>query len=460
MKRLIFTQIIALAISLLQNCTVQKDENYNKNASLLQWLIGTQAHAFVYVANQDASASKINVMQISSSGNPVGFGDISSPALPAWVTATGSGTGHVYASLSGNNSVQVLDYRIGSFPLKSISVGRNPTRIYVDPMHSDHNWVMNDGDGSGADTILCDASHSSFTVIHDTSDTLIISDIHETICIGKGPHNAAFATMNPMLAMVTNETDSSISVVDNDENSPTFLHPTLGVLRTLTLGSNPKGIVYSPSKNRFYSYLPSTGEIAIIDPTGNSNTGSLAGTISGIGSGFSILKIDETGNFLVLSGIDLVSSATSASGILTVVDLSDNSVHPISVPNSGFSDIQFSHDGTKLFVATAENGNATQKASIMTEKFYIYDSSHLPHVSLAKTVQVGHSHQSYRTFTLFNMDNMMAGVYVPNFSDGTVTALDGMNFDPVATINTGGSPLHSTIFCTMNGANSGHDHGH
>ncbi|TGK06573.1 cell surface protein [Leptospira semungkisensis] len=412
----------------------------------------TQTQAIAYASNVGGSFG-VNAVSASFAGKISVYDQIQSLGMPTGILATDVGSGHILTSIPGNNSVQVLDIRKSNAILKTLNVGTKPGMISVDPANTDHNWLMNDGDGSGADPILCPGqpSKGSFTVIHDSTDPVIISDIHTSICIGLGPHSAASQTVSPFLAMITNQGDNTISVVDNDEDSATFLSANL--LNTISLSGTPKGIVYSKYTNKFYTYLASgSGSIAVIDPTGNGNTGALGTSISNVGTKYSVLKIDSSGRYLLLSGTD--TSTSPNKGLLLGVDLHTGALGtPISVSNIGFSDIQETPDGKHLLVASASTDSSTA-----TDLLYVYSTSSLPDLSLIKSIQVGSTNQSYRTFSMNSSGTSLMGVFVPNYTDGTITVLSA-GLDPIQTLLVGGNPTYTTVYSMGGGSSMGHMHG-
>lgn len=436
-RSVFFTVLFGLA---LENCAVPKDGSHNRGILAMDLVVMSRPQALVYIANQGSGNFGVNVLQVSMTGAVSLLPGTSFGTVPGGLTATGIGSGHVLSTVKGANQVAILDARQGSSPLRTLSVGTNPNTIYVDPANTDHNWLLNDGNGIGADPILCSATQGSFTVIHDSSDPVLLAHTHANLCVGKGPHDAASQTQDPKLAMVTNQGDNTVSVIDNSEDSPTFLSQTGGVLNTITLASKPKGMVYSSLTNLFYTYLPaSPGSIAVIDPTGNGNTGALGTPIASIGTTYSVLKLDTMGQFLILAGTD--TSTSPNKGTLQIVNVSSGAKTPVTVGNVGFSDVQQSPDGKLLFVSTAST-DASTSANLM----YVYDSSNLPNLNLLNTIPVGKAATTYRTFALNSTGNSVQNIFVPNFSDGTISVIDGKSYTVTNSFTVGGNPSLTTIF--------------
>ncbi|TGK02545.1 cell surface protein [Leptospira langatensis] len=435
----------------ISNCTLSKDEGYNQGVMALNLFAATQTQAIAYVSNAGSSFG-VNALSTTFAGAMNVYDPIQSLGIPTGILATDVSSGHILTSIPGSNRVQVLDVRKSNPILKTLNVGTNPGMLFVDPANTDHNWLMNDGDGTGADPILCPSqpTKGSFTVIHDSPDPVILASIHTSICIGLGPHSAASQTKAPFLAMITNQGDNTISVVDNDEDSPTFLSSSL--LNTISLSSTPNGIVYSKYTNKFYTYLASgSGSIAVIDPTGNGNTGALGTSISNVGTKYSVLKIDSSGRYLLLSGTD--TSTSPNKGLLLGIDLHTGTLgNPISVSNSGFSDIQETPDGKRLLVASASTDPSTT-----TDQLYVYSIQNLPDLNLVKSVSVGSTNQPYRTFSLNSSGTSLLGVFVPNYTDGTITVLSP-GLDPIQTFTVGGNPTYTTVYSMGGGSSMGHMH--
>ncbi|EQA43958.1 putative lipoprotein [Leptospira broomii serovar Hurstbridge str. 5399] len=442
-------------------CTVTKAGDYNKSATLLNLLAAGQTQAYVYISNSSTSSFGINPIQAQVGGGFSTLPEISSSVQPAGLIASGIGTGHVLSTLSNSNIVQIIQTGAQQTVLKTIPVGTNPLEIVVDPNNTDHHWTMNNGNASGIDSILCSSEAnpnvSSISVVHDDPDPVIIAYIHASICVGKGAHKVAFQTVSPFLALVTNQSDNTVSVIDDDSNSPTFLGaPGInppdtngGVLRTITVGTAPLNVAYSSFMNLFYVYNTGAGTISVIDPNGNSGTGALLGSSLNVGKGYTVMKTDVSGRYLILSGTDTTTYSSLAYGILRFLDLADPTGATFGltrIPKAGFSDFQQSPDGKRLFVASAVSGTSTQISSINSGAFYIFDSSSLPNPSLLQTAMVGSSNQSYRTFSINAMSGSVKNLFVPNYSDGTVTIIDGMSYNPLTTVSVNGNPTYSTIF--------------
>ncbi|TGL44048.1 cell surface protein [Leptospira wolffii] len=428
-----------LFFSCLTNCTVSKSSGTAEAMVAMGLLSSNQTQALAYVSNEGGSYG-VNAINRTNSGEVSLYPAISPLGLPTGILATGTGSGHIIVSIPGSNSIQIIDARQSNPILKTLNVGTKPGRLYPDPVISHHSWLMNDGDGTGADPILCPSqpTKGSFSVIHDSMDPVALAHVHASVCVGLGPHEAASQTMAPYLGLVTNQGDNTISVVNNDMSSATFLSSTL--LNTISLSGTPKGIVYSAHTNKFYTYLSSgTGSIAVIDPTGNGNTGALATGINNVGTKYNILKIDSTGRYLILSGTD--TSASPNKGLLLSIDLHMGSLGtPISVNGTGFSDIQLTPDGMFLVVASASSDSGTA-----TDQFYVYDTSALPELTLSKKIAVGSTNQSYRSFSFLTSGSSLLGGIVPNYNNGTITVFNP-GLDPVGTLTVGGNPSYTTVF--------------
>lgn len=151
-------------------------------------------------------------------------------------------------------------------PLKAANgIPTRPVHVYPDP-NGTHIWLNNDGPRDEA------APDSVFRVNWDPTDTEDTDgpgpddkylDVKE-IVLGNGHKKSALAHGDkaPLLFASHNGGDRTVSIVDNDPASPTFLQ----VIKVVDLGAEnvPHGMDFSPVSGHFYVGI-TTGGMAIID---------------------------------------------------------------------------------------------------------------------------------------------------------------------------------------------------
>jgi hypothetical protein len=156
--------------------------------------------------------------------------------------------------------------------LESTLTGRasDPVHSYLDP-EARYLWVNNDGPSEDV------AADSVFRVNIDSTSPEYLTSVE--ILIGNGHHKSAFSYPSPeqpnarLLMATHNLGDRTISLIDNDPISPTFLH----VIKTVGPGNasipgtdySPHGMAYSPVSGHLYTGMdnPVDWAVTIIDTT-------------------------------------------------------------------------------------------------------------------------------------------------------------------------------------------------
>lgn len=278
--------------------------------------------------------------------------------------------GFAYVRLTDSNFVQRFDVATdGRGQNHAMAMGVRPIHLFVDP--DDKVWVGNDGPRtSGA---VCPGVHGDCL-----PDTVSVIDkgagtAHPPIETGSGHHLVAFSRPSPLKedtpkrAFITNLHDDTLSVIDNDPASPTYLQ---GILKdallngqaSLKLGADPHGIAFSPVSGKIYvpDSDPATADaLWVIDPN------DLAVTKISKGSGTNEIPVvgspvvrhvhdDPTdGQFIYLMGSLKDTIANTTTGYITVLDTLTGSVKVTTLSGIVPSRIAFTPNGKKAYVGSS-----------------------------------------------------------------------------------------------------------
>ncbi len=416
---------------------------------------------------------------------------------PGDITVTARG--HIFVNVTGSNLVAALDPENGQLSLnRNIAAGTRPVHGFLDP-DGTRVWALNDGDGtSGADPIRCAASGSgSATVIEDSSETgdhaarlarhagedhggdtaggdtdsPAADDIAALahICLGKGHKKAAFSVPSadlpatPRRAFISNLKDGTVSVVDNEPASATYL----SVLATIDLcdaskaacdgdsstpnGAVPHGLAFSPLSGKIYNANVGYGTVAVIDPAGMRIE-----KILDIGFANKI-HLSPGGRFLVTKGADTSGNPNHVIGKLAVVDLLNDAVTPFDLSDIYPDDFVFTPDGGKLYLATASGGSAAQKANLKNNVVLVYDLSTPGAPTLIKEIAVGATDGGHRALALHAHDGLAKHLFVPNAADGTVSIIKISTDEVVQTVDVDGKPGAISVYLPPVSAAADHD---
>jgi DNA-binding beta-propeller fold protein YncE len=329
-----------------------------------------------------------------------------------------------------------------------------------------HVWFMNDGDEeTGCDALNCGDTGSSVTVIRNTGNTDRPAEFIKTICVGRGHHVTTFtapsaaASRVPKRAFVSNLKDGSISVLGND---PGDAGSYLKITATINLhdpqrdkdaaagipnNAFPHGKVYSPVTGKLYSLNNGYGTVYVIDPAANTIEQTVPLPVS------SNLLLSPDGRFIIGKGADRKTDPDHVLGRLTVIDVTAGRVvENIDLPDFYPSVYRFNHDGSKLYVTSAATGKGVQRDNLKTRSVLIFDATGLPSLALHKEVAVGLADCGRRPIA-FTRDAGL--VFIPNPTDGTVTALDGRSDAVVETFTVAQDPVDEVNFSFWDGTTSG-----
>lgn len=463
MKEYIFKiiSVLLVAAGMISGCgSVKNDKSNKQNNVFAAFLALAQNQVWFFVSN--STGANMYAYSHSALGNNLA----QTITLPSTSSGemVGAHTGHVYVVMKGDNSgVGVIDTSSGTPVLtKSLTVGVRPGHMYLSP-DGEHIWVMNDGNAAapdkGADMTNCNTNQASISVIKDggagaTGDAA--AKVLKTVCIGRGHHKAAFST-SPSRAFVSNITDGTITVIDADPASITFMT----VLSTLSLCDSVKEATTCPVGTLGTTNSATPHGIAYSSVSGkiyNSNTG--YGTVTAIKASTLVMETiavgftgtmhaSPDGKFMALRGSDTKSDANHVIGKVNVISVTDHQVKTVSVPDFYPDHLMFNHDVTRLYVVSATGGTGNQLTNLKNNVMMVYNASNSPELTLVKEVEVGQAGGSHRSLDIISNNSIV----VPNDKDMTVSIVDYATNTVKQTINFTGNP--NAVY-----VNSHESHGH
>ena len=437
--------------------------------------------ALIFVANDGDGT--VSVIEHSNGGNivsktiTVGSGGIGDMVVTS--------EDHIFVNVTDNNAVAAIDPVVdGSPELRNLlPAGSRPVHAYIDP-EGTRVWVMNDGDAASGPCMTAGPDGSatgSVTLIqnHEVEGgdgggggAGTLGEVIATTCVGRGHHKGAFsyptadAPAAPHRTFISNISDGTISVIDNDPASADYLK----VIATIDLcdsteeqslgnpvcdadlstinKSTPHGIDYSPVSGMIYNSNVGYGTVAVIDPELNT-------VATAIDIGFANkAHISPDGRFLIVKGADAKSDPDHIHGKLTVIDTADNSFKQTDITDVHPDSFEFTPDGKKLYVVSASSGSTAQKVSLKNNVVLVYDSSNLPDLTLVKEITVGAADGSHRGIAIHEHDGMAEHVIVPNPAEDTVSFIDSETDTVVDSVIVGDEPGSILIFSI----GEGHSH--
>ncbi len=408
---------LLLTISCSLSTGTEKKNAKNDNLSILglaSLLPKTSSEtSYVLVPNADTTMPYLSV--ISHSGGTNTFkNNVTLESNPGDTTATAND--HIFVNVSNANKVAVLNIdSSGARLAKYIDAGKNPVHIYQDP--AGKIWAMNDGT-SGVDTVnsACNASSvGSVTIIQDGVKGAVDADtasLLKHLCIGKGHHKAIFTT-SPKRAFISNITENSISVVDNEPTSSTYLT----VISTLSLGTGagPHGFSYSSMSGKVYISAQTAGTVIAVSPSSLTTE-----TIATTKSGPSVAS--PTGQYIALPGKDTTTDTSHVIGKITILNASTHAFTTTSITDVSPDHMMFSSDGKRLYVISAQAGTGNQLTNLKQNVLLVYDSSNLPSLTLLTEVVTGDAKTGHRHIASASHGSMMH-LFVPA-GDGFLYSVD------------------------------------
>ncbi|MCI0530124.1 MAG: hypothetical protein L0Y56_21995, partial [Nitrospira sp.] len=428
--------------------------------------------ALFFVAN--GGDGTVSIVEHSDKGNtvvktiPVGSGGLGDIVVTT--------EGHVFVNVTDNNQVAAIDPIVNGLPeLRNfLPVGTRPLHGYRDP-EGTRVWVMNDGNSTSGPCVTAHpdgGATDAVTVIqnHEVGGggggggTGILGEVIATICVGRGHHKAAFSH-DPDRVFVSNITDGTISVIDNEKHieqpggtevdNPEYLHVIATIdlcdpnkefsgfcdtdLKTTNLAI-PHGIDYSPVSGKIYNSNIVYGTVSVIDPITNTIE-------TNIDIGFSgKAHIRPDGEFLIVAGADAEGDLDHVHGKITVINVADNTFNQLDLPDIFPDSFEFAPDGSKLYVATATEGNDTQRDHIKNDLVLSFDTTNLPNLPQPIEIPVGVADGEHRQITIHEHDGEAEHVIVPNPADGTLSIIDSHSDIVVDTVEVGSHPGSVLVF--------------
>ncbi len=462
----------ALLVFTLAACGSQADPPSGSHEALI--FVGNDGDGTVSVIEHGHDGNTVSKTIIVGSG---GSGDM--------VATT---EGHIFVNVTDNNAVAAIDPMVTGAPeLRNfLPAGTRPVHGYRDP-EGTRVWVMNDGDATAGSCKTAGPgaiATNSVTVIqnHEVdggggSGSGVLGEVIATICVGRGHHKAAFSEPStdhpdtPHRVFVSNISDGTVSVIDNDPASAAYLTVIVtidlcdpdkqtggcdGDLAT-TNNASPHGIDFSPVSGKIYNANVGYGTVSVIDPA----TNTIEKTID---AGFvNKAHISPDGSFLLVKGTDKSSDADHVIGKLTVIDAATDTVaNQVDLMDIHPDSFEFSPDGAKLYVASATTGSDPQKTHLKNNLLLVFDASALPELKQPETgvsgepkeIVVGTADGDHRSLAIHEHDGMAEHLFVPNPADDTVSVVDAETDEVVDTVAVGDDPGSILVFPVE----AGHSH--
>jgi len=194
------------------------------------------------------------------------------------------------------------------------------------------------------------------------------------ILIGDGHHKSAFSYPSPeqpnarRLMVTHNLSDRTISIIDNDPNSATFLQviKTVGPGNATLPGTDyvPHGMAYSPVSGHIYTGMtnPVDWAVTIIDTTSPDLpvTGIRAGLEAGqIPAAGGYTHAARGGSIIYTAGWKASEDGTTGTGWLSAIDATTNTVVAV-IELGNLNASSFIENGQKLYLpsSSASTGNS------------------------------------------------------------------------------------------------------
>lgn len=450
--KLILQLILFITLMLFTSCSVTLPDSEKKNASRdnnmilgIASMLPKPSSAFVLVPNSDTTMPYISVSSHDSGTNTF-KSNITLDANAGDITGTANN--HIYANLTNANKVAVLNIdSSGVRFIKYINAGSRPVHIYLDP--DGKVWAMNDGN-SGVDNInsACNsAGVGSVTILQDGASGASDADsatLIKHLCVGKGHHKAIFTT-NPKRAFVSSITDNTVSVIDNEPLSSTYLT----VISTLNLGTGagPHGFSYSSVSGKVYISAQTAGTVIAVSPT-SLTTETIATPKSGPSTA------TPNGLYIALPGKDTTTDSNHVIGKVTILNASTHTFSTVSITDVSPDHMMFNSDGTRLYVASAQAGSGNQATNLNQSVLLVYDSSNLPTLNLIAQIPVGPANSGNRHISAASHGSMMH-LFNPA-GDGILYTVDSMSNSVSQKLDLKGS--FNNVYYHVLGAASSHTH--
>ncbi|GEM_PF-6818972 len=423
-------------------------------------------HAKIFRHAETPTEPTVTIKMLGSDGNPAAV-------LPGEMVFS---EGNAYIRLSspdaGPLSTQIQMIDIGTDGLDHnhpIEVGGGPTHLYLD--HDKKVWILNDGDR--AETTEAD------------SVSVIVGGTHaETarIPLGSGHHIAAFATMSKRV-FISNIHDNTVSVVDNDPASSTYLETILNDAglphnAAVMVGDNPHGIDYSHHNGMIYNAntQDAVNAISVINENTLAQTFIPLGTGAGEIPAVSRLRTrhqhddPSDGRFIYVLGEtvddkgDADPSNDDTTAWVTVIDTmkaeDKGIIATTPIPNMRPARLIFGPHGKRLYLPSGVPfGGATPPLSLEIDQLAVIDidPTSATFNELLKKIKVGNAGGHGSVATTSSDGHFL---FVGNTGGTTVSVIDTEILEVVETIEVGGAPTGlGVVRIESHDDSGGHDHG-
>lgn len=346
--------------------------------------------------------------------------------------------------------------------------GQRPVHMYVDP--DEKVWALNDGPRP-PQGVSCPGTDPACE-----PDTVSVIDkgTHQErtrITVGSGHHKAAFSKPSPLKldvpkrAFVSNIHDDTISAIDNDPASLTYLQvifknhnaPNLNGDASLLVGDNPHGIDFSPVSGMVYNSNTrdtETNVVSIIDAETLAVThltrGFEAGQIPASGAVHTRHVHDDPtdGQYVYILGAvkdtkgDTDPANDTTTGYVSVIDAfnADTVIARTPLPGVNPDHITFTPDGKKAYL-TSRSGFGTPTPDLKNNVVVVLNTDPAsPNFNqVIKEVPVGKA-DAHRPAIVISSDGHLAFVANSGTGESTVSVIDTTTDAVVSTIDVGASP--------------------
>lgn len=401
--------------------------------------------------------------------------DVKSSSVPAASPADmvfSEGMAYVRLSDTDPGFIQMFDVaKDGITHNHPISVGRRPVHIYLDP--EEKIWQLNDGPRP-PQGVSCPGTDPACE-----PDTVSVIDKGEhsarpVITVGNGHHKGAFSEPSalkpnvPKRAFISNIGDATISVIDNNPASPTYLQviskdPALNGDASIKVDLSPHGIDFSPVSGKVYNANTSssaTNIVSIIDAETlavvNLTRGSGPGQIPASGTTHTRHVHDDPtdGVYVYILGAvkdtkgDTDPLNDTTTGYVSVIDASvadplsaDAVIARTPLTEVNPDHITFSPDGKRAYITSrATTDDPTKKPTALKDNVIVVldtDPSSATFNQAIAEVVVGKA-GGHRPGVVVSHDGHLA--FAANSAETTVSVIDTEDNSVVSTIEVGPNP--------------------
>ena len=370
---------VMIALSVLCGCSSGSDDDSGSDGDDNNGALTARTRLFVGDASgnlsvfDDSGEAPMPRVATFSLGE-LDLGEIVIANGKAFVTVSTGFTGEVQGLESGGlvvvdiENLEVEDQII----LESTQTGRASRLVhsYIDP-ENHYLWMNNDGpSGDNADD-----SVFRIDARPDSPDYLSVVEI----MTGDGHHKSAFSYPSAdqpdarRLFVTHNLSARSLSVIDNDPDSPTFLEviKTVGPGDETTPGTDfvPHGMDYSPVSGHIYAGMtsPVNWAVTIIDTTAADlpvtaiPAGAGAGEIPAAG----YVHAAHGGQTVYTTGYRAAEDGSTGAGWLSAIDATNNDAVIAVIDLGNVASSSFDENGVKLYVPSRRTSSGGPKTDVV-----------------------------------------------------------------------------------------------